>query len=68
VRNFINYFLIGIVEKIGTFKETGNPDVDGNLPFGLLLNFNDDSLRRIVEGSRLKEQTVDIIGNQNPQR
>jgi hypothetical protein len=43
--------------------EMGNPDSEGRFPFGLLLSFEEESVRKIVERDRLQEQTVYILAD-----
>jgi hypothetical protein len=56
---------IKVVDKLTPVKvtgiEKGNIDSDGNIPFGLLLSFEDKILEEIAKSERLKEQTIEIL-------
>jgi len=60
-----NYFIVDIDGKPTTVQikgiERGNFDSDGNIPWGLNLRFNDETLQKIAEKNRIKEQLVEIF-------
>ena len=60
-----DYFIVDIDGKPATVQirgtERGHFDADGNIPRGLTLRFNDETLEKIAEINRIKEQVVEIF-------